>query len=164
MKIGKSRSWVLWYVGLGFGLMILLTWLEEFTGLSWRVLGGEPHTSDWRGATMQSLLIVTVWAGVFLVMRHLVAHLLYLEGFLRVCAWCRKVGHKGNWLPLEAYFAEGFHVSTTHGVCPDCYKRLKEETALLYRKELKNRTSSKPAQPGGSKGKHRKHKAEPLAC
>ena len=147
MRIGKSRSWVLWYVSLGFGLIILLIWVEELAGLSWLVLGGDPHKSDWRGATVLSLLIVVVWAVVFLVMKHLVAHLLYLEGFLRVCAWCRKVGYKDKWLPLEDYFVQGFHVETTHGMCPQCLKKLEEDTAHLRREDVKHGQTVLESQP-----------------
>src|SRR6185369_3362148 len=110
MRVSKNRSWVLWYVSLGFGLIILFVWLEELTGLSYLVLGGAPHVSDWRDATTESLLIVAVWAVTFLVTRRLVAHLVYLEGFLRVCAWCRKVGYKDKWLTLEEYFDAGFQI------------------------------------------------------
>jgi hypothetical protein len=147
MRIVKSRSWVLWYVSLGFVLMILLSWLDELTGLSYLVFGGEPHVSDWRDAAMQTLLIIVVWVIVFLVTRRLVTHLHYLEGFLRVCAWCRKVGYQDKWLPLEKFFAEGFHVGTTHGMCPDCFKRMQEDTAQFRREQFKDRAGAKDTKP-----------------
>jgi len=53
MRIGESRSWVLWYVCIGFGFMILLVWLEELIGLSYLVFGGPPHVSDWRDSAME---------------------------------------------------------------------------------------------------------------
>jgi hypothetical protein len=139
MKIGKSRSWVLWYVSFGFALMILLSWLDELIGLSRIVFGGEPHVSDWRDATMQSLLIITVWVVVLLVMKKLVAHLLYLEGFLKICAWCRRVGYEDKWLPLERYFEESFHVETSHGMCPECFEKIVEHPRKRRRKRVKNK-------------------------
>jgi hypothetical protein len=145
MRIGNRPSRVLWYVSLGFGLIILLSWLEELAGLSYLVFGGQDHASDWRDAAMQTLLIVIVWAVVLFATRQLVAHLVYLKGFLRVCSWCRKVGYKDKWLPLEKYFAEGLHVGTTHGMCPECFKKLKEDTAQLRREEIEHHYKSKDA-------------------
>jgi hypothetical protein len=123
------------YLSLGFILMILLSWLAEYADLSYHVFGGDPHVADWRDATLSTLLILVVWAISFILMRRLVAHLVYLEGFLRVCSWCRKVGYKDKWLPLEKYFSEGFQVETTHGVCPECFKKAQEDTAQFFKRE-----------------------------
>ena len=141
----KNRSWVLAYEGLGFGIIIALCWIREFTGLPRLLLGGEPRVSDWREPTVETLLIVLVWAIVALLTRRLVRHLLYLEGFLRVCAWCRKIGYQDKWIPLEEYFQRGFHVGTTHAVCPDCRQKVKEGIAEVGREELLNQAQSNGA-------------------
>jgi len=146
MKTAKSRSRLLLCVSLGFGLMILLAWVDEFLGLSVLVFGGGTHIPDWRDATMASVLILIVWAAVFIIMRRLLAHLVYLEGFLRVCAWCRKVGFKDKWLPLEDYFDQGFHIGTTHGMCPECFQKFKKDTAQYARQDFKKRDLS-PQEP-----------------
>src|SRR5689334_16665969 len=125
MTIRKSGSWVLWYECVGFGVLLLLSCLNE-TGVLSSLFGSEPHAFDLRDAAVQSTLILVVWGVVYFLTRRLVAHLHYLEGFLRVCAWCRKVGYDGGWMRLEDYFAKGFHIATTHGVCPDCLKKIEE--------------------------------------
>lgn len=137
---------MLWYEGVGFGLLLLLTWLNEFGYLSWLFHDG-PRTSDLRHAAAESVLILLVWGVVFHLTRRLVAHLLYLEGFLRVCAWCRKVGHNGDWMRLEDYFAQGFQVAATHGVCPDCRKKIEEDTAQFYRQHFKRPAAPAEAAP-----------------
>lgn len=137
MKIGMGRAWVLWYPTLGFALMILLTWGIEYSGVSQLVFGGEPHVWDWRDATLQTALLVVVWAVVLLVSRRVTAHLLYLKGFLRVCAWCRRVSYQDQWLRLEEYFEKGFHVGTTHGMCPQCVQKMEEANAVFQREQVK---------------------------
>ena len=84
---------------------------------------------------METILILLIWAFVHSLTRRLVARLHYLEGMLRVCAWCRKVGHGERWMELEQYFAEDFQIGTTHGVCPECLKKLEEDTKQFYRSE-----------------------------
>jgi hypothetical protein len=135
MKVLKSGSRVIWYECFGFGLILLLSWLNQLVDLPHLLVGGEAHASKWRDSAMETMLILLIWAFVLSLTKRLVQRLHYLEGLLRVCAWCRKVGHHGKWMRLEDYFAEGLQIGTTHGVCPDCLKKLEEDTRLLYRSQ-----------------------------
>jgi hypothetical protein len=132
MKAIRSGWRVLWYESFGFGFILLLCWLNKVVDLPHLLVGGEAHASKWRDSAIETVMILLVWAFVLSVTRRLVMRLHYLEDWLRVCAWCRKVSYAGKWMFLEEYFAEGFHVGTTHGVCPECLKKLQEDTKLLY--------------------------------
>jgi hypothetical protein len=145
MKVLKSGSWVIWYECFGFGLILSLSWLNQLVDLPHLLVGGEAHASKWRDSAMETMLILLIWAFVISLTKRLVARLHYLEGLLRVCAWCRKVGHDGKWMRLEDYFAEGLHIRTTHGVCPECLKRLEEDTRLLHRAEPPSQPITAPA-------------------
>ena len=114
---------VLWYVSLGFSLIIVLSWLNELLSLPTRLFGGTYHP-NWHEAIIETIVVLLVWAVVVTLTRGLLRRLYYLEGFLRVCAWCRRIGHDDEWLPLEEYFQRGFDVNTTHGVCPACRERM----------------------------------------
>ncbi len=55
-----------------------------------------------------------------------------LSGLLPICAWCKKVrDDKGYWKQVEHYIAEHTEAEFTHGICPDCLKKLEPE---LYEK------------------------------
>jgi len=133
MKVRKSPSRVLWYESLGFGLIVFLCWLNKVVDLPHLVVGGEAHASKWRDSFMETMLIVLIWAFVLSLTKRLVDRLHHLEGMLKICAWCRKVGHRDKWVRLEEYFAEDFRIGTTHGVCPECLKKLEEDTRRFYR-------------------------------
>lgn len=48
-----------------------------------------------------------------------------LEGLLPICASCKKIRDSNNeWQPLEAYITRHSEATFTHGVCPDCAKRI----------------------------------------
>ena len=48
-----------------------------------------------------------------------------LRRLLPVCAWCRKIrDDRGYWSELEAYLREHADVDFTHGICPDCARRV----------------------------------------
>ena len=148
MKCRKSGSQVLWYECLGFGLILSLSWVNKLVDLPHLIVGGEAHVSRWRDSFIETTLILLIWAFVMSLTKRLVDRLHYLEGLLRICAWCRKVGHGNRWMRLEEYFAEGFHIGTTHGVCPDCLKKMEEDTREYYRMQgqgsLTPLPSSKP--------------------
>lgn len=49
-----------------------------------------------------------------------------LSGLLPICAWCKKIrDDQGYWNHVEAYIAEHTDADFTHGICPDCAKKLR---------------------------------------
>jgi hypothetical protein len=53
-----------------------------------------------------------------------VSRLSYLESFLHVCAWCRKIEYNDRWLSLEAHFEQKTGGTVSHGICPECSKQV----------------------------------------
>lgn len=48
-----------------------------------------------------------------------------LHGLLPICAACKKIrDDKGYWHQVEVYIKEHSDVSFSHGICPDCFKKL----------------------------------------
>jgi hypothetical protein len=111
----KSRRILLYQAG-AFLLIITLSWVDELINLPTRLFGSH----GWRESAMETAVVLAVWVPSFVVTRRLLARLHHLEGFLKVCAWCRKIGHGDTWIPLEEYFARGFKIQTSHGICPQC--------------------------------------------
>lgn len=126
MSNTKNPRRILWYENIGFLAMILLSWANELLDLPKHILGGSTHT-NWRESVIETLLILIVWGAVHAVTRSLMTRLFYLEDFLQICAWCRRIGHDDEWLPVEKFFAKGFDVKTTHGICPDCAKKMQPD-------------------------------------
>ena len=53
-----------------------------------------------------------------------------LQGLLPMCANCRKIRNdNGYWEEIELYFGERSDFEFTHGICPDCIKKLYPDTA-----------------------------------
>ena len=123
MKNRRKGQQILWYQAFGFLLIIILSWMDELLSLPARLFGGIQH-SNWREAAMETIVALAVWLIVYALTKRLLARLYYLEGFLRVCAWCRKIGQSDKWLPVERYFSKGFDIKTSHGLCPDCEQKM----------------------------------------
>jgi hypothetical protein len=51
-----------------------------------------------------------------------------LGGLLPLCAWCKSVRNdRGYWERLETYVGHKLDVDFTHGICPQCAEKLKDE-------------------------------------
>ncbi len=54
-----------------------------------------------------------------------------LRGLLPICAWCKKVrDDQGYWKQVEKYIEDHSEASFTHGICPECLDKVKEEESL----------------------------------
>jgi hypothetical protein len=124
----RSREYILWIEGIGFSLIIALIWSAEFLQMP-HLLFSEPPTFLLGRALVRSLVILSVWAAVHLATRRLLKRLHQLEEYLLVCAWCRKIGHEGEWMTTEKYFGSAFSTLTTHGICPECSRTVKKSLA-----------------------------------
>ncbi len=53
-----------------------------------------------------------------------------LSGLLPICAHCKKVrDDAGYWHQVEMYVMERADVQFSHGICPDCVRKLYPEIA-----------------------------------
>lgn len=122
MKQTKQRwNSILWVEAFGFSIIIGLSWLTEIVRIP-HFLFSESFVPNWHRAILRTIVILLVWAWVYLVSKRLLRRLHYLENFLMICSWCRKVSDHDQWLTMEKYFDAKFSMHTSHGMCPDCVK------------------------------------------
>lgn len=122
MKI-KKPEFVLWVEGFGFGFLVAFVWLTEALGVP-HFLFSDPAVFNWGRPLLRTVVVLGVWLAVHLATRRLLKRLHHLEEYLRVCAWCRKIGHEGEWMTTEEYFGSAFTTKTTHGMCPECSRQM----------------------------------------
>jgi hypothetical protein len=103
----------------GFSVLLAIMWAVEILRIPHLFFGESPEFL-WTRVLARTGLLLVVWLFVHLTTRRLLRRLHELERFLRICSWCRRVGHKGHWLTLEEYFNSRFATETSHGICPDC--------------------------------------------
>src|SRR6267154_105876 len=141
---------VLLYQSVGFLAIIALCMLDELIGLSSLLLGNQTYISDFRQSILKVLLIFGVWLIVAGSTRRVLAHMKYLEEFMKVCAWCRRIEYKGRWMPLEEFFEQGFDTPTSHGICHDCLDKTK--SALQASRQARNEELDQHSAPKELKG------------
>ena len=50
-----------------------------------------------------------------------------MQGLLSICMMCKKIREGEEWIPVERYVAARTATSFTHGLCPECSKKLYPE-------------------------------------
>lgn len=113
---------VLRYQNLGFLAIIGLCYLDDLLQLPKLIFSEHPFLSLYRRSTLEMLLVLAVWFLVSTSTRRVLDRIRYLEKFMRVCAWCRRIEYKGRWVLWEEFIKEGFDTPTSHGICTDCFQ------------------------------------------
>ena len=116
---------------------MVISYLDELIKLPSLIFSGDPSAFLHRRSTLDMLIVLAVWLLVSASTRRILERIHYLEKFMRVCAWCRKIDYKGEWMRLEDFMQQGFDTPTTHGICPECLKQQREavERGKMARKK-----------------------------
>ena len=122
MRKSRPGSQVISLELVGFAIIIALSWANELAGLTRLLLGGQQQ-NDWRESVIEKLVVVAVAVPVVVLTSRIVSRLHYLERFLRICAWCKKLNRGDEWIPVEEFFERGFDTTTSHGMCSECLAR-----------------------------------------
>lgn len=114
---------IVWFEIVAFAAIIAISWASEY-GLE-TAFFGEHYTRDWRDPILQTVITLSVAIPTIVLTARLSRRLHYLERFLRVCAWCRRIGHGENWVSLEEFLRVKLDARASHGICPECSAKLK---------------------------------------
>ena len=135
---------VLLFQHAGFLAIIVLCYLNELLKLPSLLFSEHPFAFTFSRSTVEMLFILGVWLLVNSSTRRLLKYVQDLEAFMRVCAWCRRIDHKGEWMPLEKFMLQGFDTPTTHGICPEC---LRQQKGVIERAKSLRRIESQASLP-----------------
>ena len=123
MKKNPQVRRIVLYQNLGFLGIIVLCLIDELIQLPSALRSDHPLAFLFRWPTLEFLLTLVVWLLVSISTRRILDHLHYLEKFLRVCAWCRRIHYQGEWMKLEEFMQQGFDTPTSHGICSECLQQ-----------------------------------------
>lgn len=143
MQANSQLTRIVLYQNLGFLGIMVIGYLDELIKLPSLLFSDHPFAVLHQRAILDMLIVLAVWFLVGASTRRILERIRYLEKFLRVCAWCRKIEYKGEWMRLEDFMRQGFDTPTTHGICPECL-RLQKEAIERRRNAQKNQLPGTP--------------------
>src|SRR6266852_5548125 len=127
----QSLYWqkaLLWQ-SLAFLIVIVLTWSDAIFDLTHFLLGMPHRAMDVNRTALTTVVILLLWIFSGYKVFRVVSRLSYLESFLHVCAWCRKIEYQNEWLSLEDHFMEQTGGKASHGICPECSAKMLQPVA-----------------------------------
>ena len=125
MKYQANQSILLFQV-LILVVFLVLTISNELLDIPHFLFGDEPTSISQRSSEV--IIEISIFAIVvlieILIMKKLFTRIKILEGFLPICAHCKNIQEKNNWVQMETYITEHSLAKFSHSICPDCRKEL----------------------------------------
>jgi Zn ribbon nucleic-acid-binding protein len=125
--VSRLKNTAILYEVIALAAIVLLIWIDEILDVPHILLGASATLVNWRESLLESVVIVGCGFILIKATRKIFAEVQYLEGFLVVCAWCKRIrDEQGEWEQMEAYIHSHSEAVFSHGVCPDCEDKLKK--------------------------------------
>ncbi|MCG6945564.1 MAG: hypothetical protein LJE87_09490 [Deltaproteobacteria bacterium] len=110
-------------------LFIAMTTCNEIFDLPHILFGDKPTSLEQRiGEVIIEFAILTIIMIIEIILiKKLYQRIRILEGFLPICANCKKIRHGESWDQIEKYISDHSLAKFSHSICPDCKKKLYPE-------------------------------------
>ena len=115
---------------IGFSILLAVLWLDEYVDVPFRFFGALKTPLRPQEFWFEALSVLLVATAVIAATLWVFRRLRILEGFIQVCAWCRKVNVEDEWVSFEQYLKRELDVQATHGICPECRANATRRPAL----------------------------------
>ena len=99
----------------------------------------------WQVIANRFLAICAIWTATILSVQRkrlyeekerAIEEIKILSGLLPICASCKNIkDDQGHWKQMESYIRDHSEAEFTHGICPDCAKKLYPDIDLYANKE-----------------------------
>jgi hypothetical protein len=111
-------------------VFVCLTIANEIIDVPHYLFGDEPTTyPQRRGEVIFELLIyiIVISSSYYYFRKKIEKEIKILEGFIPICANCKKIRQDIDWKALEDYISENSLAQFSHSICPDCIELLYPE-------------------------------------
>jgi hypothetical protein len=120
VKNGITKKIIL-YELIGFTIVEVLLFLDEVIDLP-HLCGASATPINWLECLFEALYVMVLCGFVVLSTWQCLRRIKYLEGFLRVCAFCKRICVGNEWVPIEQYIQDHSEAEFSHGLCSQCMK------------------------------------------
>ncbi|OHD54109.1 MAG: hypothetical protein A2Y33_10360 [Spirochaetes bacterium GWF1_51_8] len=105
---------------IGFGLIIALIWMNEVFDLPHYLFGAPKTPINYTESIFETCVIMAITAVSIFFTVIFIRRIRYLEGFLPVCSFCKKIRINDRWIPIDDYLMKHSETILSHSLCPDC--------------------------------------------
>jgi len=103
-----------------FIIIIFFLWLDEVLDLPHYCMGAPATPINTRESIFESICILLLAIPVIFISIRLLKQLEYFESCLIVCALCKKIKIKDEWIPVERFLSQKYETEFSPSLCSEC--------------------------------------------
>ncbi len=130
------------YQLIGYGILLFLITGDELFDFPHNIFGAPATPINWAEVYIEGSYIIVLCAFTLYLSFRFLNRIKFLEGFLPICSYCKKIRKGNEWTSLEKYMLDHSEALFSHGLCPDCGEKHYGE----YLADPKNKTRKHPGQ------------------
>jgi hypothetical protein len=108
---------------IGFAIVIFILWANEVFDFPHLLFGAKATPINWIESIFETALIIVLCGCTSFFTWRLLERIKYLEGFLPVCSFCKRIRVSDDWIPIEDFISKRSEAVFSHGLCPDCAEK-----------------------------------------
>jgi hypothetical protein len=108
---------------IGFAIIIFILWANEIFDFPHFFFGAKATPINWVESIFETVLIIVLCGCTTFFTWRLLKRIKYLEGFLPVCSFCKRIRVKEDWIPIEDFISKRSEAVFSHGLCPECAEK-----------------------------------------
>jgi len=111
------------YQLIGYGVLLFLIVGNELFDFPYLVFGAPATPVNWIEMVIECMYIVVLCCFTSYLSWRFLKEIKFLEGFLPICSFCKKIRTENKWTSLEEYIHDHSEALLSHGLCPDCAEK-----------------------------------------
>ncbi len=111
------------YQVVAHGLPLFLIVGDEIFDVPHRVFNAPATPINWHETFIEGVYVLVLASFSLYLSQRLLKRIKYLEGFLTICAFCKKIHVGEDWIPIENYIHAHSAAEFSHGFCPACVEK-----------------------------------------
>jgi len=126
----KSRKSIIVVELIGFFIVIIAVWINEFYDLPHYLFGMPLERFNYHEASFESFFVLLMAVIVVVITLQMTKRISQLESLLPICSFCKKIREpdadpfkQESWKPIELYIGERTGSEFSHGLCPECTEK-----------------------------------------
>ena len=121
-KVIITRKLIVYQL-IAYGILLFLIVGDEAFDFPHTIFGAPATPVNWNEVVIEAgyVLVLSVFS-IYLSWRMLY-RVKYLEGFLPICSFCKKIRTGEDWKPIEDYIRKHSEAEFSHGFCEECGKK-----------------------------------------
>jgi len=121
-KLNRLSKKVLVYETIMIISVISFFWIDEIFDLPHYLFRAAVTPVNIAESLFETVIVLFFGLFVMIITNRFLNHIKYMEGFIYMCSYCKKIKVDNKWIPLDDFLRTYSDAKWSHGLCDDCLK------------------------------------------